>query len=108
MAKGTARKPQKPREKPRAAAKKPARKPSRTTGGRATRPRTGDDESRPTQTLQVFQIVRRMRGRKYVYPRLTLEGGALTLLGLSAGDLVNVQCEEDEIRIRPVRGRRRR
>lgn len=64
-------------------------------------------EGAPRHTLQVFQIVRRMRGRRYVYPRLTLEGGALSVLGLGAGDLVAVDCDKREIRIRPLRRRAR-
>lgn len=54
------------------------------------------------QYRRVYSVVRRQRGHEYVYPRLTLDGGGLDMLGLKAGDQVIVETRGDEIRIRPA------
>jgi hypothetical protein len=64
---------------------------------------TRNRQPRIVQVRRIYEIVRRLRGRRYRYPRLSLEGGALAVLGLEAGQAVEIEYRKGEIRIRPFR-----
>ena len=60
---------------------------------------------RPVQKRRVYAIVRKRGRHRYRYPRLSLEGGALSALNLAPGQAVMVEYRPGEIRIRPWPGR---
>ena len=65
--------------------------------------RLSDRDEPIIQMRRIYKIVRRQRGKRYTYARLSLEGGALDALGLKAGQMVRIELRDGEIRIRPSR-----
>jgi len=70
--------------------------------GRGHMPRRSSDAGEPIiQKRRVYHVVRKQRGKRYTYPRLTLEGGGLDAMGLRVGQTVIVEHHKGEILVRP-------